>query len=283
MTHRGRRPRRGCGVVDGKSPHSGRWGPPDETPPSPPHRTPSAAPPGDPAARPRPHPRHLGRGRPADGRARVARRTVARGRSPARPRSADPDPMLTAGLVWQFLLVADLIAGSSGRSGGRSRRTRSGCSADPPEHRPPRRSGVAARHPADRRAGGRGAGARAAHPRPAASPWSSTRTPARPSSGGWGWLALILAIHIFNTVLGEELLFKGYCCRGWRASSAVDWPANGVLFAPYHLHVPWVIPPAVIDAFLIAYPSSRYRSAWSASSSTAPSPWSSQRSRWPWS
>jgi membrane protease YdiL (CAAX protease family) len=36
---------------------------------------------------------------------------------------------------------------------------------------------------------------------------------------------------------------------------------NGVLFAVYHLHVPWVIPAGLLDAFILAYPSKRYRSA----------------------
>jgi membrane protease YdiL (CAAX protease family) len=40
-----------------------------------------------------------------------------------------------------------------------------------------------------------------------------------------------------------------------------DWLANGVLFAAYHLHVPWVIPATLLDSFIVAYPSKRYRSA----------------------
>jgi membrane protease YdiL (CAAX protease family) len=35
-----------------------------------------------------------------------------------------------------------------------------------------------------------------------------------------------------------------------------------VLFGLYHLHVPWVIPAAMFDAFALAYPTRRYRSAW---------------------
>ncbi|MGH3923866.1 MAG: hypothetical protein ACRDTT_13515 [Pseudonocardiaceae bacterium] len=39
--------------------------------------------------------------------------------------------------------------------------------------------------------------------------------------------------------------------------------ANGVLFAAYHLHVPWVIPgDLVANTFLFSYPTKRYRSAW---------------------
>jgi membrane protease YdiL (CAAX protease family) len=41
-----------------------------------------------------------------------------------------------------------------------------------------------------------------------------------------------------------------------------DWAANGVLFALYHLHVPWAIPSALLNAFVLSYPSKRYRSAW---------------------
>jgi membrane protease YdiL (CAAX protease family) len=28
-------------------------------------------------------------------------------------------------------------------------------------------------------------------------------------SGNWGWFALIVALFVFNAVLGEELLFRG--------------------------------------------------------------------------
>ena len=32
-------------------------------------------------------------------------------------------------------------------------------------------------------------------------------------SGNWGWYSLILVMFLFNTVLGEELLFAGSSCR----------------------------------------------------------------------
>jgi hypothetical protein len=38
-------------------------------------------------------------------------------------------------------------------------------------------------------------------------------------SGAWGWFALILVFVVFNTVLGEELLFRGCCCRECEPSS----------------------------------------------------------------
>lgn len=82
-------------------------------------------------------------------------------------------------------------------------------------------------------------------------------------SGNWPWLALILTLGVFNTVLGEELLFRGLLLPRMNGTFGKwDWVANGVLFAVYHLHTPWVIPTAVLDAFILAYPSKRYRSAW---------------------
>jgi uncharacterized protein len=82
-------------------------------------------------------------------------------------------------------------------------------------------------------------------------------------SGNWVWYALIVVFVVFNTVLGEELLFRGVLLpRMQGAFGRFDWVANGVLFALYHLHVPWVIPQTLlVDTFVEAYPSRRYRSA----------------------
>jgi CAAX protease family protein len=81
--------------------------------------------------------------------------------------------------------------------------------------------------------------------------------------GAFGWYALILVFFIFNTVLGEELLFRGYLLpRMNGAFGRGDWVANGLLFAGYHLHVPWAIPGTLLEMFTTAYPTKRYRSAW---------------------
>jgi CAAX protease family protein len=81
-------------------------------------------------------------------------------------------------------------------------------------------------------------------------------------SGAWGWSGLITVLLVFNTVLGEELLFRGYLLpRMEGVFGRCDWLANGLLFAAYHLHVPWAIPATLLDTFIIAYPSKRYRSA----------------------
>ena len=61
--------------------------------------------------------------------------------------------------------------------------------------------------------------------------------------GAFGWYGLILVMFLFNTMLGEELLFRGYLLpRMNGAFGRGDWVANGLLFAGYHLHVPWAIP-----------------------------------------
>jgi membrane protease YdiL (CAAX protease family) len=83
-------------------------------------------------------------------------------------------------------------------------------------------------------------------------------------SGNWGWYAIILVFFVFNTVLGEELLFRGLLLpRMNRVFGRGDWAANGAFFAAYHLHVPWMIPATLLfDTFAMAYPSKRYQSAW---------------------
>jgi len=81
--------------------------------------------------------------------------------------------------------------------------------------------------------------------------------------GAWGWFAVVVVFAAFNTVLGEELLFRAYLLPRMRgAFGRWDWVANGVLFAAYHLHTPWVIPSTLIDIVALAYPSRRFRSAW---------------------
>jgi membrane protease YdiL (CAAX protease family) len=81
--------------------------------------------------------------------------------------------------------------------------------------------------------------------------------------GAWGWYGLLLVMFAFNTVLGEELLFRGYLLpRMNGAFGRGDWVANGLFFTGYHLHVPWAMPATLLDTFLLAYPTKRYRSAW---------------------
>jgi len=71
-------------------------------------------------------------------------------------------------------------------------------------------------------------------------------------------------LAVFNTVLGEELLFRGLLLPRMRGVFGKrDWVANGALFTVYHLHVPWPIPATFVDGiFLFAYPSRRFQRAW---------------------
>ena len=80
--------------------------------------------------------------------------------------------------------------------------------------------------------------------------------------GAWGLFALFMTMGVFNTVLGEELLFRGLLLPRMRgAFGERDWLANGLLFAVYHLHVPWAIPASVLDPFIYSLPAKRHRSA----------------------
>ena len=200
----------------------------------------------------------------------LARRAGARGPVRRRRQRADGEGALlslTVGLVWQFVLVAILV----GREQGTLRWS---TVRDALWLRSPR-------SPRSGRVGGRvwliliplivlfGA----AHeldpgrsPRPRT---GTSRTLVESDagkeflSGAWGWYALILVSFLFNTVLGEELLFRGFLLpRMNGAFGRGDWVANGLLFTGYHLHVPWGMPATLLDTFFLAYPTKRYRSAW---------------------
>jgi hypothetical protein len=81
--------------------------------------------------------------------------------------------------------------------------------------------------------------------------------------GAWGWFAVVVVLDVFNTVLGEDLLFRGLLLARMRqVFGRGDFVANGVLFAFYHLHTPWAIPAALGDIILTAYPARRFESVW---------------------
>jgi membrane protease YdiL (CAAX protease family) len=81
-------------------------------------------------------------------------------------------------------------------------------------------------------------------------------------SGAWGWFAVLIVMCICNTVIGEELLFRGYLLpRMAGVFGRYDWVANGVIFAAYHLHRWWAIPGLLFGALTYAWPAKRYHSA----------------------
>jgi membrane protease YdiL (CAAX protease family) len=82
-------------------------------------------------------------------------------------------------------------------------------------------------------------------------------------SGNWALFGLIVVMLTFNTVLGEELLFRGLLLPRMQAAfGRADWVVNGILMGAYHLHQPWSIPSSIVAGLLMAYPTKRFRSAW---------------------
>ena len=58
--------------------------------------------------------------------------------------------------------------------------------------------------------------------------------------GAWWFFALFVISAVFNTILGEELLFRGVLLpRMEGVFGRWSWVANGVLFGIYHVHLPW--------------------------------------------
>ena len=81
--------------------------------------------------------------------------------------------------------------------------------------------------------------------------------------GAWWFFALIVVMAVFNTILGEEFLFRGVLLPKMEGVfGRGSWVANSVLFALYHVHKPWVIPNAVLTGLLYTFPAYRYRSTW---------------------
>lgn len=95
---------------------------------------------------------------------------------------------------------------------------------------------------------------------------SGLATPAARASlaGAWDVWGLFVISALFNTVLGEELLFRGLLLpRMAGVFGKKDWLANGLLFGLYHLHQPWGILTSAVDgALCYALPSRVFRSTW---------------------
>ncbi|MGD2166352.1 MAG: CPBP family intramembrane metalloprotease [Anaerolineae bacterium] len=84
-------------------------------------------------------------------------------------------------------------------------------------------------------------------------------------ANAWWFLGLFGVFAVFNTFLGEELLFRGILLPRMRgAFGGWDWVANGLLFGFYHLSQPWGILSSCITGLLYAYPARRFRSTWMA-------------------
>jgi membrane protease YdiL (CAAX protease family) len=82
--------------------------------------------------------------------------------------------------------------------------------------------------------------------------------------GAWWFLALFVVFSIFNTILGEEFLFRGVLLPKMEGVfGRWSWVANGVLHGFYHLHQPWGILTAIVGSVLFyTLPAWRFRSTW---------------------
>jgi len=82
--------------------------------------------------------------------------------------------------------------------------------------------------------------------------------------GAWWFLALFIVFAVFNTILGEEFLFRGVLLPKMEGVfGRWSWVANGVLFGFWHVHQPWSIVGAVVSGvFFYAFPTRRFRSTW---------------------
>jgi membrane protease YdiL (CAAX protease family) len=82
--------------------------------------------------------------------------------------------------------------------------------------------------------------------------------------GAWGIWGLFVFSALFNTFLGEELLFRGILLpRMAGVFGKWDWVMNGLLFGLYHLHQPWnILGNAIGGILFFALPSRYFRSSW---------------------
>ena len=82
--------------------------------------------------------------------------------------------------------------------------------------------------------------------------------------GAWWFFGLFVVCAVFNSILGEEFLFRGVLLPKMEGVfGRWSWVANGVLFGLFHVHQPWVILTSVVSGvFLYTFPAWRFRSTW---------------------
>ncbi len=82
--------------------------------------------------------------------------------------------------------------------------------------------------------------------------------------GAWWFFGLVVVFGVFNSVLGEEFLFRGVLLPKMEGVfGRWSWVANGVLHGLWHVHQPWTIVGSVISSvFFYTFPTWRYRSTW---------------------
>lgn len=80
--------------------------------------------------------------------------------------------------------------------------------------------------------------------------------------GAWWFFALFLVSTVLN--VGEEILFRGLLLPKMEGVfGRWIWLANGLLFAFYHVHLPWsILAQFVGGALFFSLPAWRFRSTW---------------------
>jgi len=80
--------------------------------------------------------------------------------------------------------------------------------------------------------------------------------------GAWDILGLFVVSALFNTVIGEELLFRGLLLPRMNGLfGRWDWVVNGLLFGFYHLHQPWGML-SLGGLIFFSLPTRLFRCAW---------------------
>jgi membrane protease YdiL (CAAX protease family) len=81
--------------------------------------------------------------------------------------------------------------------------------------------------------------------------------------GAWGLLVMFFLNALFNTFLGEEILFRGVLLPKMEGVFGKwDWVANGVLSSLYHFHQPWGILADLPANLIFAFSGKRFHSTW---------------------
>ncbi|MEJ2710816.1 MAG: CPBP family intramembrane metalloprotease [Anaerolineales bacterium] len=81
--------------------------------------------------------------------------------------------------------------------------------------------------------------------------------------GVWELFWWFMAIGIFNTVLGEEFLYRGVLLPKMNGVFGDwDWVANGVLFTIYHIHQPWTWLAILPSDLGLAFTGKYFQSNW---------------------
>jgi membrane protease YdiL (CAAX protease family) len=83
-------------------------------------------------------------------------------------------------------------------------------------------------------------------------------------AGNWGVFFLYVLCALFNTFLGEELLFRGLLLpRMNGVCGKADWLINGVLFGLYHVHQPWgILSTTILGVFIFSLCAKIFKCEW---------------------